>query len=173
MISNSLELVRRFLRAGEEAPSLASSPEFVNIRKEFPADQPRSVFAYFSREFFENLLTPHYQIELRRRLKSVTEIEALIMAQSVAEMESMPTEDFGELRTMGLLPASFGMRVDSSYPTSVDGEWRDSLRGPRGFLLPIPDVEVTDVTLEELQDYQKQADFFREKWPALAPIVIA
>ena len=173
LISNSLELVRRFLRAGGEAPSLASSPEFVNIRKEFPADQPSSVFAYFSREFFENLLTPHYQIELRRRLKSVTEIEALIMAQSVAEMESMPTEDFGELRNMGLLPASFGMRVDGSYPTLVDGEWRDSLRGPRGFLLPIPDVEVTDVTLEELQGYQKQAEFFREKWPELDPIVIA
>ena len=103
LISNSLELVRRFLRAGGEAPSLASSPEFVNIRKEFPADQPSSVFAYFSREFFENLLTPHYQIELRRRLKSVTEIEALIMAQSVAEMESMPTEDFGELRNLSLI----------------------------------------------------------------------
>ena len=173
LISNSRELVRRFLRAGEEAPSLGSSPEFVNIRREFPADQPSSVFAYFSREFFENLLTPHYQIELRRRLKSVTEIEALIMAQSVAEMESMPTEDFGELRTMGLLPTSFGMRVDGSYPTLVDGEWRDSLRGSRGFFLPIPDVDVTDVTLAELQDYQKQAEFFREKWAELDPIIIA
>ena len=32
---------------------------------------------------------------------------------------------------------------------------------------------MTDVTLEELQGYQKQAEFFREKWPELDPIVIA
>jgi hypothetical protein len=173
LVANSEALVRRFLEASNGGESLADSADFLRTRREFPLSREDSIFAYFSKEFFGHLLTPHYQIELRRRMQSVTDIEALLMAKSIGHSERLPADNLDALIQAGLLPQGFGTRPDGSGPTFVNGRWQDSRRGVRGYFVPIADMQVSQVTAEELEMFRRRAFFFEEQWPSLDPIVVA
>ena len=173
LVANSETLVRRFLETCNGDESLANSNDFLQTRREFPLSRKDSIFAYFSREFFGHLLTPHYQIELQRRMQSVTDIEALMMASSVANAEQLPADNYGALIDAGLLPQGFGTRPDGSGPVLAEGQWRDSRRGVRGYFVPIADMEVSHVTPMELEMFQRRAAFFQQQWQSLDPLVLA
>jgi hypothetical protein len=173
LVANSESLVRRFLATCRGGESLANSNDFLRTRREFPLSREDSVFAYFSREFFGHLLTPHYQIELQRRMQSVTDIESLMMAKSIANAEHLPADHLDALIDAGLLPPGFGSRPDGSGPIFKEGHWRDSRRGVRGYFVPIADMEVSHVTPRELEMFQRRAAFFQTQWPSLDPVVLA
>jgi len=54
--------------------------EFKYARYNMPVDREDTIFVYASTRFLQNLLTPQYQIELRRRNQVVTDIMMLEMA---------------------------------------------------------------------------------------------
>ena len=53
-----------------------------------PLENQYDIFVYLSSEFFRNLVSPKYQIELRRRLKAVAAIEIAEMASLTAFAET-------------------------------------------------------------------------------------
>ncbi|MFN9904943.1 MAG: hypothetical protein ACK56F_02305, partial [bacterium] len=48
------------------------------------------VFAYFSSEFFQNLVSPKYQIELKRRMRAIAALENAELASIVAKNPAIP-----------------------------------------------------------------------------------
>ena len=68
---------QRFLECGRGIESLGTSNEFRYARSLMPLAEKNTIFVYLSRAFFEGLLSPHYQIELRRRLAAVTDAELM------------------------------------------------------------------------------------------------
>ena len=127
LMTNSETLVRRFLGAGQGEAALADSPEFRLARAEFPLERNDSIFVYLSSAFFRHLLSPQYQIEMQRRLQSVTDIEMLLLAQAVAKMEGLDSEDLAGLVDAKLLPPGFGRRPDGSGPSWVNDRLVDRL----------------------------------------------
>ena len=52
------------------------------------------------------------------------------------------------------------------------GKLIDSLRGRRGFFVPVPDVPVTKITAAEAAAYRRFLDFYHEKWGRLDPMIV-
>jgi len=173
LMTNSRRLVERFLEAGQGLGALGDSDEFRWTRQEFPLDRNDSVFAYLSSALFRNLLSPQYQIELRRRLESVTDIELVHLARAVARAEGIAAEDLDGLIEAGLLPEGFGRRPDGSGPILAEAEVWDSMRGRRGYFLPIADVRIDGVTERETQAYLERSTYFASRWGRLDPLVLA
>jgi hypothetical protein len=70
------------------------------------------------------------------------------------------------------LPPGFGVRSDGSrIERNAAGELIDSLRGPRGAFVPVPDMELDKITAAEAAEYEKFANWFRTKWTQLDPVV--
>ena len=63
-VTTSRALVARFYEAGAGERALGKSDEFRLARAEVPLERDDTVFAYLSAEFFQNLLGPHYRIEM-------------------------------------------------------------------------------------------------------------
>jgi hypothetical protein len=87
-LSTSKRLVERFLQVSNGASSLGDTRAFRFARMMMPVENKYDVFVYLSSEFFRNLVSPQYQIELRRRLKAVAAIEIAEMATLTAAAES-------------------------------------------------------------------------------------
>jgi hypothetical protein len=136
-----------------------------------PLSRNDTVFAYFSPEFFHNLLSAPYQIELERRLRSTVEIELVQIARLAARGEGKPAETIDELVAAGYLPEGFGQRADGSKLVVEGPALGDSLRGGAGSFLPVPDVTVERATPAELADYQQFAAAYKTSWGAMDPIV--
>ncbi len=177
MLTTSRTMAQRFLEVEEGAPSLADSHAFRFARLTMPTANDYSVFVYLSSEFFRNLVSPQYQIELRRRLKAIASIEIAEMATYVAKAEAVVREESFEpsverLQEAGYLPPSFQSRIDGSQTLRYNDRWHDSLRGGRGSFLPIADVPLVDCTTEESLAYQKQAEFYAKRWQQTDPIML-
>ena len=172
LVTTSRAIVESFLAtAAGKHESLGGSEEFRLARKHMPLDRNDTVFAYFSPAFFQNLLSPHYQVELKRRLRSAVEIDLVQIARLAATSEQRPHETIEELVAGGFLPGGFGQRADGSR-LEVDGaNIFDSLRGPRGAFVPVPDVPVDRVTPDELRDYRQFAEKYAAEWGSMDPIV--
>ena len=76
-------------------------------------------------------------------------MELLRLAQLAAQAEGHGDLPSDQLIRLEFLPAGFGIRPDNSRLEYRDGKPHDSVRGPRGFFLPIPDVPVSEVTADE------------------------
>lgn len=191
MLSTSKELVRKFLSIDAGKGSLANSPAFRFARWIMPVENKYDMFVYLSSEFFRNLVSPHYQIELRRRLKAIAAIELAEMASLTANAEkidriipqqgiapnatvAVDTKDLSidQLTERGYLPPWFQDRADQSETLLYQGRWHDSLRGRRGSFLPIADTPVTDCSVEEAELYQEQADYYATKWRETDPLMV-
>ncbi len=173
LVTTSRAIVERFFEIGAGRGSLGASPEFRQARTEMPVSRDDTVFVYFSSAFFRGLVSPQYQIELARRMQSVTEIEVLHMARLAARAEKQPGETIDDLIRAGLLPRGFGQRADGSQPIITDEAIVDSLRGPRGNFIPIPDVELTGVTRSEAARYVERAAFHRDNWKQMDPLMVS
>lgn len=171
-VTTSSTLMRRFLEVGGGEPSLASNPAFKWARAWMPEANNYSVFAYFSPEFFHQLVSPQYQIELRRRLESIAHLEIAEVASAAATAEGIVSDDVGEMQKAGLLPTWFDQRADGARTLNNNGQWIDSLRGGRGSYLPIADVELTSVSDVEAEGYGKIASFYQDQWRQMDPLLV-
>ncbi|MBL8890881.1 MAG: hypothetical protein JNL67_12950 [Planctomycetaceae bacterium] len=127
LVTTSYTLAQRFLQAAAGHASLGQSDEFRQARSQMPLTRDDTIFAYLSTAFLENMLSPQYQIELRRRQRSITEIQMLQMATwsaaahqipvpgGYADWEQVPLElRIQALTETGFLPNNFNRRADAS-----------------------------------------------------------
>jgi hypothetical protein len=179
LVTTSRAMVEQFLSVREGSGSIGKSAEFQFVRRAMPLSRNDTVFVYFSSAFFEGLFSPKYQIELQRRMKSVTDIELLMMARlagrgegiggSATPLQGVPP---GDLAAAGLLPRGFGRRPDGSGPVERNGKVVDSLRGARGTFMPIPDVAVSAVTRGEAERVQSLNAQLASQWQRMDPLYI-
>ena len=191
-VTSSRELARRFLQVQKTNESLASQQAFRFARLMMPLEHDYDVFAYFSSEFFQNLVSPRYQIELKRRMRAIAAIENAEIASIVAKNEhygglqiagsdkpaaeaippdSMPGDQMDYMISHGYLPRWFQQRVDGSETVRFKDQWLDSLRGRRGSFMPIADVPLVDCTLEEALDYRESVEFYVKDWQQTDPLM--
>ncbi len=172
-VTRSERLMERFLETGaDEATSLGGLPAFRQARSELPVEREDTVFIYMSEPFFDNLISPAYRIETRRRLQAVADIELVKLARLAARADGLPDDSVDTLVENGFLPEEFGIRPDGSRAVLENGDVYDALRGRRGSFLPILDVPVESVTATEAADYRRFLAYYQSHWGNLDPVVI-
>lgn len=87
LVTTSRTLAKRFLEVQKTKQSLGAQPEFRYTRFLMPLANEYDVFGYLSSEFFQNLLSPQVQIELKRRMRAIAAIEHAELASRVANLE--------------------------------------------------------------------------------------
>jgi len=172
LVTTSRTMAERFLETGKGERALASSEEFRFARSLMPLERDDTIFVYFSCRFFQELLSPQYQIEMRRRMQSVTDMEVLAMARLVAKAEGNSAKSMEELVAAGMLPKGFGRRPDGSGPVEQGEVVMDSRRGARGSYLPVPDVKLEAVTAAEQQRYAQLVSVYQQQWKQMDPLMI-
>jgi hypothetical protein len=174
LVCSSRKMVEQFYGVAAGLPSLGQARDFRHARAERKPDPADQVFVYLSAAFFQQLASPQYQIEMTRRLRSTTDIELLELARWAARNEGKQAPTLGDLTSGGFLPANFGGRADGSrLEELVGGQVTDMVRGGRGSFLPIPDVQLTQVTRSEAAAYARFAESFNESWGQMGPTSIA
>jgi hypothetical protein len=172
LVTTSRAMAERFLGVGAGRGALGQSAEFRAARRTMPLSRNDTIFAYFSSAFFEGLLSPHYQVELERRMKSITDIELLQMARLAAIGERVRGETLVDLTAAGLLPRGFGRRPDGSGPLMTENSITDSRRGARGTFLPIPDVKIEGITRREAQRLAELNTQLAQQWRRMDPLMV-
>ncbi len=172
LVTTSQSIVERFYATGRGQGSLGTSAEFQHARIEMPLSREDTIFAYFSSAFFRSLLSPQYQIELSRRLQSVTDMELVQLAQLAALAEGRDHETIEDLIAAGFLPQGFGQRGDGGPPLITDHGFIDPLRGARGAFTPIPDMPLSAITPTETELFNRCARFLQDEWQQMDPLMI-
>ena len=176
LVTNCREIARRFIACSKDpdAYSLGASSEFRYARSLIPLGEENTLFLYFSRPFFEGLLSPQYQIELRRRLRSVTDHELMLLATRAAIAEGHGGEPvtMDKLVQYGFLGSRVDRRADGSTTKVVEGELLDSVRGRRGTFLPVPDTPIENITVSEARRFRQTAMFHEQHWRQMDPVLI-
>ncbi len=172
LVTTSQTIVEQFYAAGRGEGSLGASAEFQHARIERPLSREDTIFAYFSSAFFRSLLSPQYQIELSRRLRSVSEMELVHLAQLTALAEGHDHETVEDLMAAGLLPQGFGHRGGGEPPLIADHGFIDPLRGARGSFTPIPDMPLAAITPTEAELFQRCARFLQDEWQQMDPLLV-
>ncbi|KAA5542247.1 hypothetical protein FYK55_15710 [Roseiconus nitratireducens] len=178
LITNSRSLVERFFQVGQSGESLAATEAFRLSRMLVPVSRQDTIFAYFSPQMLQNLVSPEYLIELRRRTRAESDISLVHLARLAAKAEGVRPETgqtlgVPQLIESGFLPVSFDDRHDGSGVISAGDQMVDTLRGSRGTFLPIGDVEIESVTPQESRWYKQIADEYTQRFPQMDPIIVA
>ena len=171
LVTNSRTLAERFFEVGQSGRSLAETSAFRLSRQLMPLERGDSIFAYFSPQMLQGLVSPEYLIELRRRLFAKSDIALVHLARLAAAAEGSPAVGIDQLTTSGFLPTGFGLRPDGSGVIRVGDQVIDTLRGARGTFLPIADVKIDSVTPEEAAWYQPIAEQYSDRFPTIDPIM--
>lgn len=172
LVTNSRTIAERFIEVGAGEPSLAATKSFQLARRLMPVDRDDSVFAYFSPEMLQGLVSPQSLIELRRRMYAKADIALVHLARYAATSEGIAAESPDELVDAGFLPNGFGQRNDGSGVIAFGSQVIDSSRGARGTFLPIADVTIDSVTREEASWYEQIASSYSARFPRMDPIMI-
>jgi hypothetical protein len=172
LVTTSRAMVEQFVTLADGRGSLGRSEEFRFARQSMPLGRNDTIFIYFSSAFFEGLLSPHCQVELERRMKSVTDIELLQLAGMAARCEGIRDESIDDLVAAGLLPPGFGRRPDGSGPVLAGSELLDSRRGARGSFVPIPDVKIGAITRAEASRVDALSSQLSQQWRRMDPLMI-
>lgn len=172
LMSSSRTLVERYFEAADGKGALGASADFRYARSLLPTSRGDTIFAYLSPAFFRGLVSPHYQIELRRRLRATTDIELVELARLAARGEGRPHATLDELIGGGFLPPDFTQRPDGSQVVMEEGRVLDSLRGARGNFLPIPDTPVELVTPTEAGQFSQSAQTWATLWRQMDPLAV-
>jgi hypothetical protein len=170
--TTSKTLVERFFAVGSGEGSLGKTKEFRHARAVMPLSRDDTVFVYLSDAFFRNFTGPRYRMEMARRLQAVADIELVQLAKLASAGEGKPGATVKDLIEGNFLPPSFGPLPDGSRIEIGGGEVYDSLRGRRGAFVPAPDVLVDKVTRAEVAQYNRFADYYRENWERMDPIIV-
>ena len=151
-----------------------------------PLTRDDTIFVFAPAAFLQNLSSPHYRVELDRRLRSIGEMRAIKLARFAAAAEGQPANSIDDLIAAELLPAGFGQRFDGSkLQTSSSGrgqgegalasspEFRDSLRGEAGWMTPIPDMPVERITPAESRRLVQFQQELQSSVGSFAPVCAA
>lgn len=172
LITTSKYICQRFIEVTQGKPSMAQSPTFRYTRLVMPLQNQYDVFAFFSPEFFRNLVSPQYQIELRRRLQAIAHAQIADMASLAAKSEQKQADSLEQIIAHRLLPSWFLAPPDGSRPVQTKDRWIDARRGARGSFLPIPDVAIESCSPEEVDRYATNATFYTGSWQQTDPLVV-
>jgi hypothetical protein len=173
LLTTSRRIAERFLEAAGGQGSLAQTREFQFARYQMPVDRDDTLFVYLPTRFFQQLLTPAYQIELQRRNQVVTDMMLNEMAKLLAAGEAFEFKSVQDLIGAGYLPQDFGSHPDGSSFETIGDQWQCSIRGRRGFFIPIADMQINRVTELERQWFTERAEFFSQNIKSLDPMMIA
>ena len=192
LVTRSEQLARDFVALHVQNPSSAETqtqtlkllslgelPEFQQVREIMPVEEKATIFLYFPRPYFYNILSPAYWIETQRRATAAADIELLRLGGMAAAVEGHGRyTDIGRwlqlLRTGGYIPVNFGPLPDGS--DTILASWKDirnSQRGERGSFVPIADMLPTKVTEAEYLAYETMCRDFFENWGNLDPVVVS
>ena len=94
---------------------LADSSEFHLARQRRPLEADDAIFAFFSSAFFRGLMSPQYQIEVRRRLRAAVSLQIAQLARLAAEAEGEPADTLEDL--CGLEPGDSEPAPDAPRPS--------------------------------------------------------
>ena len=172
LVATSRTLVRRFFEAGAGKDSLGKSLEFRWGRRKMPLSRDDTLFVYLSDPFFRNMVSPAYRVEMTRRMRSLSKMQLIYLAQLAARSEGKKGESIKDLIAGDFLPAGFQKEPDGSTISLVNGRPVDSLRGVAGTLLPTWDVEIKAVTPSEAKAYKIFTNAYRNEWEQMDPAVI-
>jgi hypothetical protein len=186
-VTNCRWMMDRFLRLGSDIERLSDTSAFQHARNEMPLDREDTLFAYCSPRFFAGLFSPHYRIEMQRRLRASCELDIVRLANLAwanevshdflgdTELAAFAEEEdwLAQLAALRLLPKHFADREDRSRPVPLGSDWVDSRRGGRGSFLPIPDTAVTSASPSEVSDYAALAEYHSEDWRQFDPLIVA
>ncbi len=175
-VTNSKAIAERFLEVGKSGESLGKTEAFRVARTLHPLSSDDTIFAYFSPEMLQGLLTPQYLIELRRRMQSEADIALVHLARlAAANQTAAGFQSIGEIEPLveaGFLPVGFGERPDGSGVFALGDRVLDSRRGARGTFLPIPDNPIETVTPTEAEWYGEIAAAYAQQFRSLDPIFV-
>lgn len=175
-VTNSSAIADRFLEVAQTGESLGKTEAFRIARTLHPLSIDDTIFAYFSPEMLQGLLTPQYLIELRRRMQSESDIALVHLARLAAANQtppqSQPILEIEPLVEAGFLPVGFGERPDGSGVFALGDHVLDSRRGGRGTFLPIPDNPIESVTPTEARWYNEIAAAYSQQFRSLDPIFV-
>ncbi len=171
-LTTSQTLVERFYAIRDGEASLAKTREFRYARLLMPLQNEYELFGYFSSKFLQNLVSPQYNIELRRRYATKAKLASVEMATLMAEAEGIPHSDIESLIQANLLPAWFNDSPDGSKIVRQGDLWLDSRRGGLGALLPILDVPLLDCAPGEASKYIQDAAFYTSQWRSTEPMLV-
>ena len=105
-------------------------------------------------------------------MQSISEMELLQLARLAAGAERKPISSIEDLVRASFLPNGFQIRSDGSSLFADGDRLLDSVRGARGYFLPIPDTPLNGLTADELSQYSELADFYERHWPYMDPVTI-
>ncbi len=172
LFTTSRAIAESFVRAKAEGRGLGMLDEFKHARTQMPLAREDTIFAYFSIPFFHGLVSPHYQVELGRRMRAVTDMELVALAKLAAHAERRPGTTIRELVDAELLPEAFLQRVDGSRVVQQGSRLLDSARGARGYFTPIPDMLLEAISASELRACQEKAEHYAAEWKRLDPVMV-
>ena len=134
-------------------------------------------FYIFQTRFFRQLASPGSWIEISRRLQAAADIVSVQLAQAAASGAGSESGGAGrsidDLKRDGRLPKNFGPRPDRTYAEIKNGQVLDSLRGTRGYFLPIADCPVGKITRSESDAYRDFLEYYHGQWGRLDPMMVA
>nr|WP_143547821.1 hypothetical protein [Rhodopirellula sp. SM50] len=172
LVTNSQTLLNRFFQAGRGDRSLGTLREFRYARRKADSAGHQFAFLYLSDPFFQNLVSPHYRIELTRRSRAARELQQFQLAKWLSASEGIEEASIGGFIDAKLLPRGFAVRADGSRPILVDDRFQDSLRGIPGAFLPIPDVPIDKATRSEVIAYRGFLRDYNQQWRRVDPVTV-
>lgn len=170
LVAGSRALVERFFAAAAGERPLSAAADFRRARAALPLERQDAVYLFLSEAFLREFTGPRYRVETIRRLRAAAEIELVELALRAASAEGLAADTIDELVAAQLLP-ELPPLPDGSRTAIVDGRAVNTLRGPRGGFVPVPDVVVESVTKEEADDYRRFAAYQRETVRGWQPLV--
>ncbi len=171
LVTTSETLARRFLETASGTGRLSDEASFRNARRTNPVDRDDTLFLFVSESFFHNLLSPKYQIELRRRAYARAAENVRQCAVLAATGEGLDATDPELLFRVGFLPLHFQLPINASASQPEVNPLSD-VSLPQVHL-PVADVVIDRVSGAEAQWFNERAAFFREKIGRFDPLVIA
>ncbi len=173
LVTSSRWIVARFLATAKGEGALGALKEFRYARSVMPLARNDTIWVYLSDAFFRNITSPHYRVEMARRLQATADIELVQLAKLTAAAQNQPGGSIAQLIADGLLPTDFETRPDGGRTVLANGVVHDSIRGYHGTFLPIPDMPVDKITRSELDEYRQFSDFYHSRWGRIDPVMVA
>jgi hypothetical protein len=171
LVTTSETLARRFLEAHAGLGRLSDEASFRQARRVDPVARQDTMFLFASDAFFHNLLSPKYQIELRRRAYADAARNVLQCAMWAAASEGLQTEDIQALIQLGFLPPEFFGYARPARGQVYVGHVNRALIAESK--IPLADVEVDRVSPAEADWFRERAAYFTEKIGRFDPVVVA
>ena len=170
-MTTSETLARRFLETAAGRGRLSDEPSFRNARRTNPVDRDDTMFLFVSESFFHNLLSPKYQIVLRRRSYTRAALNVLQCATMAAISEGADASDSEQLIRAGFLPPNFQLPLNPSSPQPDVNQLTDVTLPQLN--LPVADVTIDRVSAAEARWFNERAEYFHQKIGRFDPLIIA